>query len=240
MLTKGGAIIVLRYYFRKEGPPNPSNKDNSTVKLKLYTNDRVPQEDDTPLDYREAEGSGYEAQTIPLDTWQVLLENGIPTAKPATQRFRFTQALVPAKNLPARPIATASIYGWYLEDMLGNLIEAKRVPYVFTPSENPSALELTPKIQLGTPEYVEPTLTLAEVAAINGVTVTLNVTASDDVAMRDILIGEQLNDMRVYAYPGVYNYTFSSTGQKVLFVQARDAALNLSYPATLNITIPPP
>lgn len=66
---------------------------NTTLTLKLFTNNVTPGETDTASTYTEASGFGYAAKTITGSSYTVATASGTTTATYASQVWTFTGAL---------------------------------------------------------------------------------------------------------------------------------------------------
>lgn len=150
MLTTDGAKIMLGWYFKKQGPSNPQNRDNSYQVLRLYTNDVTPTELSKKSDFKEAVGGGYLAKTLSAATWTVTTVDNISQAAQEAQLFTFIGELTIPVGV-AGIGCTKSIYGWWIEDGLGNFIGAHKMPYVYTPDGSINSYEITPIFRLGHP-----------------------------------------------------------------------------------------
>jgi len=114
------------------------NKTAATdVKLRLYTNNRTPAEDDDISSYTESTGTGYVAITLTGSSWTVATATGTTTAEYAQQTFTYTGA-------------EANIYGYHVTNNSGAEVLWAELfsdgPYSI-PSGGGS-VKITPKIEL--------------------------------------------------------------------------------------------
>lgn len=82
--------------------------------LRLYVNNKTPEDSDTVSDYTEASGFGYSAIALNAANWDFTTVSGVSTATyNSVQTFTFTSG----------PVV---IYGYYVTDGGGNLIWVQR------------------------------------------------------------------------------------------------------------------
>lgn len=102
-----GEIRMLKFVTGATAPGDLS--------LRLYTNDKTPEEDDTVSDYTEASGYGYSSITLTGANWDFATDvDGNSTATyNSVQTFTFSGGPV-------------TLYGYYVTDIGGNLLWAQR------------------------------------------------------------------------------------------------------------------
>lgn len=95
-----GEVLLLSYSLNKIAP-------GETVKLKLYKNDVIPDEDTIVGDFTEADTNGYPAGGIDLAKadWIIATDIGVTTAEQPQKTFTLTGA--------------GSHYGYYITDTAG-------------------------------------------------------------------------------------------------------------------------
>jgi len=94
------------------------------LKLKLFTNDITPDYDTIASDFTEAAGGGYAAKTLTSGSWTLGLSKNIAQATYADQYFTFTGQLT----------LGASIYGYFVTNLAGELIYSQRGDAFVTPA----------------------------------------------------------------------------------------------------------
>jgi len=114
------------------------NKTAATdVKLRLYTNNRTPGEDDDIASYTESTGTGYVAITLTGSSWTVATAGGTTTAEYAQQTFTYSGA-------------EANIYGYYVTNSSGAEVLWAELfsdgPYSIPAGGG--SVKITPKIEL--------------------------------------------------------------------------------------------
>lgn len=139
VLGDTGAAQIGKSYFRKENPVAGNN-----LRLRLFTNDHTPTDDDVTATYTEATGGGYLEKTLLASNFTVSKVNGIVQAAYSTQQaFVFTGPLT----------GTVPVYGAYLVDDDGILIGAEKAAASYTPTANGHmyAVDVVIQISKGTP-----------------------------------------------------------------------------------------
>lgn len=106
------------------------------VKLKLFTNDKTPEEIDVLGDYTEATAAGYAEKILASASWSHSLDAGDALAEYAEQDFVFT--------------AGETVYGYFVTDNAGTKIlwveRFTDAPYVIPAGGG--TIKITPKIKL--------------------------------------------------------------------------------------------
>jgi hypothetical protein len=125
-----GEARLLMYMLNGTTPP-------SNVKIKLYTNNLTPTEDDVLGSYTESTGTGYTFNVLTGTNWTIASTAGTTTGAHAQCTFTYTGA-------------EASIYGYYVVDNAATgLLWAERFtdgPYAIPTGGG--SVKITPQIQL--------------------------------------------------------------------------------------------
>jgi hypothetical protein len=132
-----GAESMLKARFNNQWP---TVKD---LTIKLFTNNIVPTDDHTAVDYTEAAGGGYALKTLTCGSWTINPANNPRDAVYAEQIWTFTGALS----------GSATVYGYFVVDDDGVFQWAEQISPVMAPANNGDQLKITPQFQLskGTP-----------------------------------------------------------------------------------------
>jgi len=133
ILADSGAVDILTVYLA-----------NRYMKLKLFTSDSTPTDDDSLASYIIAAGGGYADITLDVTSWVVSTTNDPRDAAYPEQTFTFTTLLT----------SSAIIYGYLCCDTAStNLFWGERFSTSFKPQNNGDIVKVTPKLQLsfGTP-----------------------------------------------------------------------------------------
>jgi len=130
LVPNAGEIRMLRFVTGNTAP--------GTLTLRLYENNKTPEEGDTVSDYTEVSGYGYSAISLSGANWDFTTDgDGVSTATyNSAQTFTFTGG----------PVV---IYGYYITDGGGNLVWVERfsVASVTIPAGG-GEIEITPYLGL--------------------------------------------------------------------------------------------
>lgn len=104
--------------------------------IKLYVNDKVPEDGDVAADFTEMSTHGYGAKTLAPGGWTVVDDAGAAVATAAEQVWSFTAA------------SAVTVYGYYVVDGSGALCWAERLSSNFIVEFAGDTAKITPKFSL--------------------------------------------------------------------------------------------
>lgn len=132
VMCQGAQVMALNSILGKAGG------FTDAWELKLYSNNRTPGLTDQASDFTEVIGGGYVDVNLNKANFSVAAGNPSEALYSAFQDFTFTGATG----------GPGTIYGYYIIDGAGNLVQAERFPSAQTPITpvNGTLIRIKPKI----------------------------------------------------------------------------------------------